>query len=87
FLIFNQLIGPSLSFKYRNVSADINDGFDVPSTGGSWLFIKPGLSYLITPTINLVTTLDLPLYANLEGTQVTPTFRWNTALLFNLKLR
>lgn len=86
FLVFNQMVSPSIGFKYRNVTADVNDGFEVPSTGGSWLFVKPGLSYLITPMITLATTLDIPLYANLEGTQITPTFRWNTALSFNLKL-
>ncbi|MEO9968101.1 MAG: transporter [Reichenbachiella sp.] len=86
FLFFNQVLSPSLGFKYRRVSEDVNDGFDVPSTGGKWLFIRPGLSYLVTPNIHLMSTIDLPIYANLEGTQITPTFRWNTALLINLKL-
>lgn len=85
-LLFSQVISPSLSVKYRSVQADANDGFEVPSTGGRWLFIKPGLSYAINSDIILMTTLDIPVYANLEGTQVTPTFRFNTSVLFNLNL-
>ena len=86
FLIFSQIVSPSLSFKYRHVLADQNNSFDVPSTGGNWLFIKPGLNYSIGTHFNILTTIDLPLYANLEGTQITPTFRFNISVLLNLNL-
>ena len=82
YTIGTQIFDPSLSFKYRAVSSDINDDFEVPSTGGQWVFIRPGLAYNLNPNLIIQSNIELPIYANLSGTQVTPTFRWNFGVLF-----
>lgn len=79
------IIDPALSIKYRTVSADRNDGFDVPSTGGKWLFLRPALSFNPSVRLQVQANIELPVYAELEGTQVTPTYRFNTGILFRLQ--
>lgn len=82
-VILNQIIGPSLAIKYRRVGADINDSFEVPSTGGTWVFLQPGLSYSHSPKLAFLAVYDLPIYAKLTGTQISPTHRLNLSILLN----
>lgn len=81
FVVGSSVVDPGISIKYRSVSADNNDGFDVPSTGGRWLFIRPSIAYSIVPEISIQSNIELPLFAELEGTQVTPTYRFNLGVL------
>ena len=85
FVIGTLIIDPSVSFKYRNVVADVRDGHELPSTGGEWVFINPGLLINFSPTVSFQSNIELPLYANLDGTQVTPTYRLNFGLLILLQ--
>jgi hypothetical protein len=84
FLIGNQIFDPSISFKYRNVGADNRDDFDLPSTGGNWIFIRPAVIYQVTPKIGIQANIELPLYADLNGTQVTTTYRLNISFIASL---
>jgi len=84
FLLGNQIVNPTVGFKYRKVQNDIVDGFDVPSTGGEWVFIRPGVTFVFDKRLSFATVADLPLYANIEGTQVTPTYRLNFAFFVTL---
>ena len=79
------VIDPSIGFKYRNVVSDVRDGFELPSTAGEWVFVNPGLLINFSPTMSFQTNVELPLYANLEGTQVTPTYRLNFGLILLLQ--
>ncbi|RLD20920.1 MAG: hypothetical protein DRI69_05265, partial [Bacteroidetes bacterium] len=85
FLIGNQIFDPSVSFKYRKVQSDNRDEFDLPSTGGEWVFIRPGLIYQATPIISIQSNIELPLYANLNGTQVTTTYRINVSVIVSFQ--
>ncbi len=85
FLIGNQIFDPSVSFKYRKVQSDNRDEFDLPSTGGEWVFIRPGLIYQATPQISVQSNIELPLYAKLNGTQVTTTYRINLSIIVSLQ--
>jgi len=80
------LIDPALLFRYRNVQADQNDGADLPSTGGNWLFFNPSISFWLSPNTSLNINGEVPLLANLEGTQVTPTYRFNIGFFQKLLL-
>jgi len=84
FSLLKTLIDPSLTFKYRNAQKDKTGDFDLDSTGGNWVFIIPSFSINITPTIAFSTRVELPIYAKVGGTQLTPTNRLTTGLLVSL---
>ncbi|MBC3756841.1 hypothetical protein H7U19_00390 [Hyunsoonleella sp. SJ7] len=85
FNVLNTLANPSISFKYRDAALDEIDGFDLDNTGGNWLFIIPDISINITPNLIFSTRAELPLYSNVDGTQLTPTYRLTTGFLIKLK--
>ncbi|MDN5216608.1 hypothetical protein QQ020_31350 [Fulvivirgaceae bacterium BMA12] len=78
------ILDPSLSFRYRHAAQDINDGNDLPNTGGEWIFIIPAVSYNIGPDFSVNATAELPLFARVDGTQLSPSFRLNFGLFYKL---
>ncbi len=87
FLAFGTLINPSLSFKYRFAERDVIDGFELDSTGGKWLSIIPNLTIQLSSEISFSSKIELPIHSNVNGTQLTPTFRFTGGLLINLNLK
>jgi hypothetical protein len=81
------LIDPALLFRYRTVEADQNDGSDLPSTGGNWLFINPSLSFWLRPNLSFNINGEIPIYSKLEGTQATPTYRINLGFFYKIATR
>lgn len=84
FLIKKILINPGITFKYRNAVKDQTQGFDIPNTGGGWVFVIPNFSVQLFQNISFNAAAELPLYSNPDGIQLTPTYRLTTGLLFNL---
>jgi len=84
FLLFNTIINPGLIFKYRKAGIDRIDNSNIPNTGGEWVFVRPELSIQLSPSIALLARLELPIYSNVDGTQLTPTTRFTTGLSFKL---
>lgn len=82
FMFFKTLSTPSISFKYRKVDQDEVGGFNIESTGGKWVTIIPNFSINITPKIVFTTTAEIPIYSNVDGTQLTPTYRLTSGLFF-----
>ena len=82
--ILKTLANPSLSFKYRNAQLDEISGFDLDNTGGNWVFIIPNFSINLSPSVSFSTKAELPIYSNVDGTQLTPTYRITTGLLFRI---
>ncbi len=80
----NLVFDPSLSLRYRHVVRDINDGSELVNTGGKWVFVIPAISYLIKENLSANITVELPLYANVDGTQLSPTSRFNAGLFFKI---
>lgn len=83
-LLGSAVIDPSLVVRYRQVAADIINDQTMPNTGGQWIFLNPGLTYWLTPDLSLNTNVELPLIADITGTQVTPTYRLNTGIFYRL---
>lgn len=71
----NQLFTPSLSLRYRYTGLDQINGQELDNTGGQWINLIPALSWHITPQSIFHLIPELPVYSNVEGTQLTPTFR------------
>jgi hypothetical protein len=86
-IIGGQLIDPSVLIRFRKAYPDNNNGTGLPSTGGQWIFIYPSLSYWFQPDFAFNASIDLPLYANVEGTQVTPTYRLNLGFYYRMNLK
>lgn len=84
FLLFNTIINPGLIFKYRKSGIDKINNSNIPNTGGEWVFIRPEVSVQLSPSIALQARLELPIYSNVDGTQLTPTTRFTTGLSFKL---
>lgn len=73
-----QLFDPSLQLRYRHAAPDFRNASRLPSTGGHWLFLNPGITLWLQPQISLQVNAEIPIYADVEGTQTTPTYRFNT---------
>ena len=84
FLIGKTLVNPGLSFKYRNAVKDRTQGFEIPNTGGDWVFIIPNFSIKLLQNVSFNAAAELPLYARPDGIQLTPTYRLTSGFLFKL---
>ncbi len=82
--LFNQIFDVNLAARFRHAQPDENDFIEVPSTGGSWIFANPGLAWWPTPNLSLQANIELPILANITGTQVTPTVRFNTGVYYQI---
>ena len=82
-----QIITLATTIKYRNVVKDNLNGNLISNTGGNWIFIEPSISLYITPNITFSTRIEIPLYSNVDGIQLIPTYRINSgiAIKFNKK--
>jgi len=80
FLLFNELFETSLQFKYRNANRDILNDNEIVNTGGEWVFMRPTVSYSVFSNINLNSSIEVPLYSNVDGIQLTPTYRLNVGI-------
>ena len=85
FLLFKALSAPSISFKYRNAIQDKIGGSNLDNTGGNWIFIIPNFSIHITSNLLFSIKAELPIYSNVDGTQLTPTYRLTSGILFKIK--
>ena len=85
--IGNSIVDPALLFRFRTVAPDQNNNAEVPSTGGQWIFVNPGFTYWFTPDLSANANVELPLLANITGTQVTPTYRLNFGFYQRISFR
>ncbi len=83
-LVFNTITNPGISFKYRKAKKDIIEINELDNTGGEWLFINPSLGFQFSPTIRFQLKAEIPLIGNVDGTQLTPTYRITSGFLINL---
>ena len=87
FQIFKTLSNPSIALKYRSAKKDSIDGIDIGSTGGQWVFLVPNFSIQITPYMSLNTKAELPIYSQVNGTQLTPTFRISSGVMIEISTK
>ncbi|CAH8282214.1 hypothetical protein EV196_105334 [Mariniflexile fucanivorans] len=87
FFMLNTLFNPGLIFKYRKAFEDKIDDIGIPNTGGEWVFIRPELGVKLSPQMNIVSRVELPLYSNVVGTQLTPTVRFTIGITIKIKTK
>ncbi|SED07985.1 hypothetical protein SAMN04489761_4206 [Tenacibaculum sp. MAR_2009_124] len=82
FLLFKELFESSLQLKYRNANRDVLNDNDIINTGGDWFFIRPTITYNLSKSFHVNSSVEVPLYSNVDGIQLTPTYRLNVGLTF-----
>lgn len=64
----------SLQINLRQTPRDEFNGQDVPNTGGTWVYLTPGITAHATPTTALYTHLQLPLYQDVNDANLVPSY-------------
>jgi len=67
------IIDLTLYSRYRHQATDLRLGDSVPNTGGSWLDVIPGINVTPVPLVTIRFHLDVPVYRDLTGSQLTTT--------------
>lgn len=83
-LLGKAILDPAVLVQFRNQAADQIDAVNLPSTGGNWLFINPSLTYWLSPDMSFSTGVSLPIFSEITGTQVTPTYRFTTGVFYRI---
>lgn len=91
YVIGKGIFDPSLLIRYRHTGVDQSrleggnpDWFDTPNTSGNWLHLVPGIDWHLNTNIKLGISSEIPIYRNLNGTQLTTTFIFRTSISYNL---
>jgi hypothetical protein len=82
--LLKTLVSPSISLKYRHAAKDEIEGFELDNTGGRWLSLIPALGIDLAPNIIFTTRAEIPLYSHVDGTQLTPTYRITSGVIFKM---
>lgn len=76
-LVCNTVIGPSLSFRYRNAARDKVDGNESTGTGGHWMFARASIGFDFVAESRLALSLEVPVSTFVNETQLSPTSIFN----------
>ncbi len=78
----------SIGFRYINLvfadadsqNEDNRNNWEIPNTSGKWVYAIPGINLSVSDTFSVRLSGKIPLYRNLDGTQLTT--RFTTSLTF-----
>lgn len=76
----------SLSFRYRTTRPDQFNNSNIPNTGGQWFTVIPGVNLKLSKNLSARVTGQIPLYRNLQGTQLTTSYRASLSLFYTLSV-
>ena len=77
----------TLMFRFRNTAPDQFDSGQLPNTGGTWLYLVPGINGKINDRLIARLSGQIPLYRNLTGTQLTTTYTASLGLFYSINLK
>jgi hypothetical protein len=69
-------------FAGRWAGADEYQGRELPSTGGNWLYAQPGLGVRLSLAVSIQLSAQIPIYRDLNGTQLAPSVGFQLAGVF-----
>ena len=81
-LLGSLILDPSVEIRFRKAWEDIQNEQGLASTGGQWVFVSPGLSWWLSPDWSVNASVAVPLFADVDGTQLTPTYRVNVGVFW-----
>ncbi|MDZ7765776.1 MAG: transporter [Melioribacteraceae bacterium] len=76
----------SLLVRFRNTAMDVFNDQNIPNTGGSWLYVIPGVNLKFTDHFTGRLSSQLPVYRDLQGTQLTTTYTISFSLFYSVSL-
>lgn len=76
----------TLEGKYRNTSRDEYLAQRLENTSGDWFYIKPAFNVFINSSLLVKFSSELPLFRNLDGTQLTTSYLFSTQLQYAVSL-
>ncbi len=79
------ILNPSLLMRYRVTGMDESNGQMVANTSGHWLHLVPGVDFLLSPLWSIGLSGEIPIYRNLDGTQLTTSYRLKLTLDYTLR--
>lgn len=86
--LWNTRLRTSLAGQFRQSTADRFGGFEIATTGGKWLAVKPAVNVQLSTALSLGLSGQLPIYRNLRGAiQLTTTYAVSAALSYEMGIR
>lgn len=83
----NKILAPSLSLSYRLAAPDRINEQELENTGGQWINIIPAISWHIRQNLIINLVPEIPLFSQVNGTQLTPTFRVQLGIYYRFMRR
>jgi hypothetical protein len=80
-------IYPSIGLRSRNAARDKISEISLPNTGGKWLFLRTNLGIDLSKNIRFISAFEWPIFAYVDGTQLSPTSIFNIGILGNLSIK
>ncbi len=77
------LITPQITARYRYAFHDQTNGFKTTNTGGHWVYLIGGVETFFNKKFGISLTAEVPVYWNLEGVQLTTTYKLIGGVVFN----
>jgi hypothetical protein len=65
---------PQIQLNARYVRHDTGDSADTTSTGGTLVYISPGVAFPVSDTVSLYGFVQVPIYQDVRGVQLTPKY-------------
>lgn len=76
----------TLFLRYRNAQNDLSSNFEIPNTGGNWIYLVPGINFKFDDSKTIRISGEIPIYVNVIGTQLTTSFTSTLAFYYSLNL-
>lgn len=73
-----------MALRFRSVEADRFANQETPNTGGRWLNLLPGINLNVAGQFTFRLTGQIPVYRNLNGTQLTTDYTSSISILYTL---
>jgi len=77
---------PDVALQYRRSEANTEQTTAAPNSGGQWLSIPLGFSYVPNDKISIRSSVELPFYQDLEGLQITTDLTVGFQIKYNFSL-
>jgi len=71
---------PQLQLNSRFANRDSGEEADAANSGGTLLYISPGVTVEVTKQLSAYVFVQVPLYQNVKGNQLSPTWTLSTGL-------
>ena len=87
FVWFGQILSPSIGLRFRAANRDAIDGIANSGTGGTFLFLRGGLSLDVSNDYRLSLNGELPIYTRVNETQLATSYTINLSLYKRFSFR